>query len=320
VSNIIQPSSRKYKLLHPRDRFFRDPHWRFNDARGMIDGVQTSRSARNSDKLVKSLARYLRAERSLSQRGYTEAEVCTKLYPEFGPIVLAAEFWNNRDNLGGIAMQAYLLTELTDADIAVNFGIETEVVSTFVNLFFDVRDRLQSVNYIAGCVLGPVFQSGIDSINPLMLSRYFGYFGGSLVLQRVLYGLSKSATLSSDDEVLGYLENVTRFNTTVQAAVMVTVHQPSKFDLRALIEGYAAIKGMEKDSAANLEQSWTAEVISAMQRARKVPRTLAESRAYQEETGILFNKLVTEPRSHEKQAVVDGLVPASELLVDPFNG
>lgn len=279
-----------------------------------MDGAQTSRSARNADSLVIKLAKYLRAERHLSSLGYTESEIIGRLYQELGPIALAAEFWNNRDNIGGISLQAHLLTELDNEQIASQFGIDAATVHAFSLMFFDVRDRLSNVNYISGCVLGPVFQAGIDSVNPLLLSRYFGYFGGSLVLQRVLHGLSRTAPLSSDDEVLGYLESVTRLNATLQTAITVTLHQPTRFDLRSLIEGYTAIKGLERNEDGNQEQAWLAHVIGYMQQARSAPRTTIESLAYQEQTGILFSQLKTEPRSFEKQAVVDGRVNPADVM------
>lgn len=305
---------KKYKPISPRDRFFRDPHWRMNEARRIVDGSQTSRSARTSDSLVIKLAKYLRAERHLSSLGYTESEVITRLYPDFGPVALACEFWNNRNNLAGMSLQAHLLTELDINAIASLFQLDADVVYTFSSMFFDVRDRLDNVNYISGCVLGPVFQSGIDAINPLLLSKYFGYFGGSLVLGRVLHGLSRTAALSSDDEVLGYLENVTRFNTTLQTAITVTMHQPTRFDLRSLIEGYTVIRSIDKGTDEVQEQSWLADVIRAMKLAREAPRSTVESLAYQAESGIFFNQLKTEPRSFEKQAVIDGRVAAADVM------
>jgi len=297
-----------------RDRWHRDPHWRVNLATRMADGQSVSRRAKMRDPLVARLATYLRAESVMLQSGYTDVDADLVLMERFPDIARPMEFWRNRNNLSGISLQAYLLTELTIEEVAQEFGLTTGEVTVFSDLCFDVRDRLENIQYISTHVLGPVFQSGLDSLNPALLARYFGYFGGAKVLHQVVHGLSRSIPLQTDDEVLGYLEAATRRNITTQAAIFATIHQPTRFDARGILEGYTAIRSAEKGDSGPKEQRWIDEVVTAMKSFQSVARSDERSMAYIEQTGLDVAQYRFEPRASEKQDVIDGKVSASAVI------
>lgn len=285
-------------------RFFRHCAWRRHRVERILR--KESRARRDEDPLVLEYLDFCRFEKDLIRNQYDEYDRAYKLHRRFPELSEAHEFNKNSNTLASISLQSHLLTELTNKQIAERFGVSTEVVDFYSNLFFDVRDRIQNVEYIAGYVIGPVFQVGIEVLNPLLLSRYFGYFGGSIVLQHVLYGLYPSTALTSDDEMLGYLENVVDKSIRLQSAIMLMLTQPSRFDLRTLIEGYVSVKNLTRDEEiGSNEQSWVSAVINYIRSTQGIPRGREEKMDYEARTNLRLENIALEPRTVTKQKILE---------------
>ncbi|MBX3421842.1 MAG: hypothetical protein KF752_09845 [Pirellulaceae bacterium] len=294
--------------------FFRHPEWRRARAEDLVRS-KTSRGLTKEDPLVVRYVRFLKFENRLIAANYPDYELQRKLMKRDPILHFADEFYRHRNTLSAISLQGHLLTELTIEEIAERFGRTPEIIETYSKLFWDVRDHLDNIEYIAGYVIGPVFQFGIESINAPLMARYFGYFGGPLMLRHVLYGLTRTADVNSDDEVLGYLESAVDKNLRLQAAIVSTLFQPSKYDLRSIVEGFVSLRKLDRErDNGTLEQNWVAALVDTLRSMRPIPRGSDERNAYMKATGIDLDGVTLEPRSSTKQQMLENPEQAASIL------
>jgi hypothetical protein len=220
-------------------------------------------------------------------------------------VATAYEFFQTSNSLVTHSLDGHLLTDATEEQIAARFGVSAEVIRLYGELFFDVRPRINNIEYIAGFVIGPVLQSGIEALNTRLLCKYFGYFGGVLVLQTVLYGATRKVSITHDDEILGYLEGVFERTLTTQMATTAMFHMPSRFDLRTLIEGFVGIKSIKKSSDMD-ESDWITGVVQELRRLNAIPRGTAARQQFSDDTGLSIDGVIIEPRAKHKLGVMTG--------------
>jgi hypothetical protein len=262
---------------YEKTRYFRQPNWRSNRVEDLLNGSVRCRDRSKEDPLVLEVLRYRRLQRKLIARGYSGAELGRRLMTKNPLVYQAMEFHDTGAHaMPVISLQAHLLTELTYSQIGEALQIEPAVAQIYSELFYDVTDRLDSREYIAGYVIGPVFQTGIEALNPELMAKYFAYFGGASVLSQVLYGIARDTAHKSNDEVVGFLERTISQNFKYQTAVTALLMRPSRFDVRTLIEGYVAILNIEKDNDGSQEQNWIAELIKHFRVSNPVPRSKPE--------------------------------------------
>jgi hypothetical protein len=296
-----------------KDQFHRPPAWRYERARGILQQQVPRLAAGLEDPLVRSYVGFLRDEERLRRTSLREFDIGLRLASRWPLLYSAYEFKQQPAGaLSRVSLEACVLAGMTDAEMAERFKRDVETVRVYRELFFDVADRLEVRDYIAGFVLAPVLQSGIESLNPELLAKYFGYFGGPAVLDRVLYGLNQQSGLSSDDEVMGYFENGIHSMIKYQTLVTVTLTQPSRFDVRTLVEGYHAIVQIERASQEGQpENTWVAGVTELLRQANTIPRSRDER--------IAFKRSVNSPEQAFIEAIptVDGKVVSTGLPLEP---
>lgn len=285
-----------------RNRFFRQANWRIVRAENLLNGVSKCRNLKQEDPIVVEAVKYLRTRRRLFNKGYDSYAVDRRLMSAYPDMFYAME-WHEAGShaVPTISLQAHLLTELNYVQIAERIGTDPVTVSLYSSLFYDVTDRLNSIEYIAGHVIGPVFQAGIEALNPELMAKYFAYFGGYSMLNQVLYGMSRSTGEKSDEEVTGHLQTAISRNFKYQTAVTAILMRPSRYDIKTMIEGYLALVNMEQgDIASDKEQYWVAELTDLLSKMNPVPRTIPEREAFLLRTNSVRHDTVIEPRASER--------------------
>jgi hypothetical protein len=93
-------------------------------------------------------------------------------------------------------------------------GTCEKVVSHYAELFFDVRDRFQATAWIMQVILGPsrlrsTFRENgeLTQEQRAFLYRFFGYFGGPLVLDALIAGIGEIKMPERPDEVDKWLDS-----------------------------------------------------------------------------------------------------------------
>ena len=85
-------------------------------------------------------------------------------------------------------VDARILAKEPFDSIAKKCHLSVPAITAYEALFFNVLDRLEATSYIAHTVIGPKLHEGLTPSDIDVLWKFYGYHGGSLVLDRLNYG------------------------------------------------------------------------------------------------------------------------------------
>lgn len=80
------------------------------------------------------------------------------------------------------SLEARLLTNESDDDIADKIGCTPTIIEWYERLFFNVREKLRARDYIMTTVIGPAVHTGMTDRDYDILWKVFGYIYGPIVL------------------------------------------------------------------------------------------------------------------------------------------
>lgn len=252
----------------------RSPAWRYERATEMSQSPGTRFSSKHDDEMTRDLVKFLFYRKHVYATVQNTRQRDGLLFQKFPDYWSAFRIFDLADNEPMRAiMEARLVSGQEYSEIATLMAVPPTAVELYHDLFYMVRDRLTSLDYIASHVIGPVFQAGIEEYNWELMLKYFGYFGGPKLLQAVVYGFQNPMMITNDNDMLTFLDGKVSDNIRIQTLLATTVMRPSKFDIRSLIEGYSALLALEqKIQGVNEEGAWMTELIKTLQRSVPIPR------------------------------------------------
>jgi len=115
---------------------------------------------------------------------------------EFPHVANAHSLHYSSDILNRQILDARLLTEESSTEIANRFSTDPKAIDYYEQIFFNVRDRLQNVDWIRKVILGPPAARVVRKDGMLtdaergLVYRTFAYFGGPLALDVVISGIA----------------------------------------------------------------------------------------------------------------------------------
>jgi hypothetical protein len=98
------------------------------------------------------------------------------------------------------AVEARVLAGEPTGAIALKCALPPAVVRGYESLFFDVRDRLKSRDFIHTRVIGPAL-SACGASSHAVVWKLFGYVGGARVLDTVIGGGPPARVIETDEQV-----------------------------------------------------------------------------------------------------------------------
>lgn len=102
------------------------------------------------------------------------------------------------DSPTGTEIEARLLARQTPEEISQICGIDPNIITAYEATFFNVTDRLHNSSWVANCVLGRDFHSGLTERDWQALWRLYGYFGGPALFTALQ--MKQNMQASPDDE------------------------------------------------------------------------------------------------------------------------
>jgi hypothetical protein len=217
-----------------------------------------------------------------------------------------------------MVIEARILARQTDEQIAKLSGLPIEAIKIYHDAFFDVRSRIDATDWVTTQVIGQVFQIGDQRSNPELLSKYFGYFGGPMILEAVLYGMQTGAmTPHSTDQIVSWLEANLKFKLKTQAAILLTTYTPNRFDFMSVISGYAQLASLElreKDLVG--EENVLTSILSAVQIANTIK--LGDNASFTVPPNDVYANSTVVPRVSDRPELAQRHVPdALSKYADP---
>lgn len=151
---------------HPAD-------WRWRRAMFRVE-TKSRRQLGADDEWVRRAARYLRELR----KGFDRAV-------RVDPDVTAAQQLAGQHSLNRFEFEARILARQPANEIASRCCLATNVIEVYENLFFDVRDRLDTPSWITHQVLGPKTWQPLDRDDIEFAWKVFGYQYGAAAIDEL---------------------------------------------------------------------------------------------------------------------------------------
>ena len=189
-------------ILSTKNDSFRTKDWRWLRAQDLLDSRRTPAPEVDDAQVTQAyrfLIRLQQAEEPITRN--KEAKL-RKLVEEFGPLYYAFDAYS-KANFIRWAVEAMIVARMPAEDIAAQVPCEVAVVKAYEDVFFDVRDRLDSSLYVLNDLLSPGLTKGASPKNFDFYWKSLGYFYGADMLKEywAVGGLTRK-TQSHMDELI----------------------------------------------------------------------------------------------------------------------
>lgn len=236
--------------------FFREPQWRWTrvlDLTAQREDGRAGRSSRRDDKYIQTA----RAFRLWLGNARNQAKL-DKLWHDNPGLFYAYELYEKaqEDPEAAMFIEARLLANQTNEQIAEAIGITPDTVEWYEALFFNVKDKLKHRDWITKQVLLPAMRRQ-PSLNTqqndgmTVLTRdsaiarpfldgslkMFGYFGGTHVIDVMISGFQSGKPVPSQDAVQGWFDagwSMTVRRRSYQASLQFEVNKYNVMELFAV--------------------------------------------------------------------------------------
>lgn len=311
-----------YAMKHdPR----RAPTWRYERVRRLLAEKKPVHPQQDDD-FVKRL-RLFYLDKSRLQKTLDADELNRALAAKHTYVWEADKiFCNGRQDRTRYTVEASLLAGQTIQEIADSRSVTPEGVKWYEQLFFNISDRLQNKSYIANEVLGPAFMAGLGNRSPELTAKYFGYFGGPLILNLILDAFDNYLPAPKEPRELGtWLDHQIRLRLKTQALISSTFLEPNNFNIRTLMESYVALVSLQqKEQESSGDDNLVNKAVELFLKTTQIPiGNVADDLLLKSPKP--YSELEITPRVAHNRAIAQGQsVPllqdhASETWVSPKN-
>lgn len=294
----------------------RKPAWRYERAQQIIDHPG-KRPTRKDDLLVHDAVKFYRKKIRMESTGKDISTEHNQLARYWGPLYMADRLFNSdREGRSRWLLEARILSRQSDEAIVETSPIDAETVRVYEALFFHVRDRLDARDWITSEIITPVFQIGDRPWQPELMAKFFGYFGGPVVLESIVHGIDTlGVTPKTPLEVNSFLDDTFKRHIRTQSVTLMAAYQPSRYDLRDLLGTYVSLLSMQaKELATQGEENVFTQAIEVLRQV--TPLALGDDVYLEQNRQKAYTNRAIEPRANEAFALNSGTVPSGLL---PYN-
>lgn len=257
-----------YVRQHPQ----RSPCWRYVLMLNLLQQRVDHVSAHQFDAWLSQLYPYVRALRSAVRSRQTARE--WRVREAYPALSFAYDIYNSRNQRDACELEGLILAGVSDEAISATLNVSPDTVKIYEGLFFNVRDKLAQRGYIANNVILPI----IAERSNRLLARFFGYFGGQVVLESVLHRFSATQPrVISRDEVQEFMDQFYENSVRRVTAINLLDVEDRQEEIPLLFDVHTRLlltnKQLQQD-AGDLQQTQTERQLQALLEA--LPRTPAE--------------------------------------------
>lgn len=172
----------------------------------------------------KWIRRALRVKRHVEQAaGRPDALYAAMLRDE--DMFWAHSLWTEDKMPTRWAIEARVLAHETDEEIAHKLGTELGVVEAYINVFFNVREKLDHFDYVLNVIMADAVNRGLQERHYDLLWKMFGVIGGPHVLDAAIRRCTEIGKPNSPDGVAGFFQDLA-INSMKQKAAIATLTVP----------------------------------------------------------------------------------------------
>lgn len=250
---------------------FRRPDWRYERVLGMLDSPdRVGRSTKSDDEWTKGfrgfIPRYLR---------YPERH--DAMFRQNPGLFLAYKINENRNDDPEIAftVEARLLANQTDQEIAGELDTLPQAITWYEKLFFDVRKHLHAHDWIIKHGLMPAILEALagptrpstdgDDVPDTSLAaairrtplaepfwdstlKFFGYFGGPILLDFMISSFRRGIKVHSQEDISGWMDQATTHSLKRRSVMAACMFEVNKFNVMELFATHARLMEIERST------------------------------------------------------------------------
>jgi hypothetical protein len=234
----------------------RFPHWRWARACEIDAGGQKTTRRLDGPEGFTWIRRALRTKRRV-ERAAGRQDALYNVMLRDPDMFWAYSIWSEDKNQMRWALEARVLAGETDEAIAEKMGTEVGVVEAYINVFFDVREKLNRPDYIQGVILADAVTRGLSERHYDLLWKMIGLQGGEYALDAAINRGPSVPKPTSADEVGGFLQDFA-INTMKYKAALAAVTIPVNSHTQLpLIEAFVKYVEIERttDNATKAQHS-----------------------------------------------------------------
>ena len=281
------------------------PSWRWDTAKSAIESTCFCPI---DDRAVLAARRFL--NRWASCRTAFDLDlVATQMPNVFGAFTIYDEEGVTRH-----ALEARILANESVHRIAAKTGFSAQVLQTYEDVFFDVRERLTQVDFILNQVIDRETRDRQDDTPYFVSWKVFGYLGGEAVLDSLMNSAPIARRPTNPDEVDAFLNQETQRSLRQKMAQAVQMlDSGSREQFRSIIMAMHQLVEERKENDGNRLDRFTTHIKAMMDDIRWVTGTEAEK--ILDPTLVEYDNLAAELRDDELQNLgIGGKVPSLEEL------
>lgn len=231
--------------FHPSNPF-RVTNWRWERARALRESKTKINRNFKDDQLTK-LAYKFQLELAKCKDDIARWDLMDE-YPALFPAYLIFKRGDNEERHPmRFAIEARLLAGQSNEEIAECFGISPDIIKYYEKIFFNVREKLNSSDYIMTCIIGPSVQAGLSDRDYDLLWKLFGYLYGPIVLDSFIMTTSRRYRPTTMSEVDAALADDTRSALQRKVAIVTRTFAVNPFSQSELLNIYARFIEVEKE-------------------------------------------------------------------------
>ncbi len=223
----------------------RAPHWRWLRAVNIdAGGIKASRAV-DGPEGFKWIRRALRLKRHHAAAGSRPEFLynLARLDPE---LFWAHSIWTEDKQPTRWEIEARILADESDDDIAKKVGCEPAVIAAYESVFFNVREKLNNTAYVVNVVMADSVTKGLTERQYDLLWKMFGYRGGTHVLDAMVSRFSAIDKPKKPEDVSQFFQDSAINSMRHKAAVAALTVPINSHTQLALLDAYVKYVEIER--------------------------------------------------------------------------
>lgn len=225
----------------------RAPHWRWLRAVQIDAGGRRASRKLDGGEGFSWIRRASRLKRHYDKAG-NRHEAIYALLERDPDLFWAHNIWIEDRAPTRWAIEARVLAGQTDEQIAHKAATTTEVISAYINVFFDVRHLLDRDDYILNVVLSDAVTRGVQERHYDLLWKMLGYRGGPYVLEAAINRFIKTEAPKDENGVSNFFHEFAINTMKYKAAIAALTVQANTHTQMQLIDSFVKYSEIEKNS------------------------------------------------------------------------
>jgi hypothetical protein len=144
--------------------------------------------------------------------------------------------------------QARVLAGESDEEIAYKVGTDPEIINAYINVFFDVRGKMNHTDYMVNVVMADAVTRGLQERHYDLLWKLLGYHGGTHVLNAVINKFTHTDRPDNPQGVSNFFQDFAVNAIKYKAAIAALTVQANTHTQLPLIDSYVKYIEIERST------------------------------------------------------------------------